>query len=119
MKIAIVLSGHLRSFRKTHSSFLQFKNTLLQLGAVDIFCHTWDIEESVTASWWKDHKTDNPPPATVNSREIENAYRPVKLIIEPTVHFDDSAYKITASIPVAGILSMLHTQRRAYELLKE
>lgn len=119
MKIAILLSGHLRSFRKTQSSFLQFKNSLEQFGTVDVFCHTWDIEESVTASWWKEHSLNDPPPATVRRLDIEDAYQPVKLIIEPTVHFDDSTYKIDVTIPVAGMLSMLYTQRRAFELLEQ
>jgi len=119
MKIGLVLFGNLRSFRNTLSSFDLFKKTLEQTGSVDVFCHTWDIEESVTSSWWKENKGDNPPTPTVNRQEIEEAYHPVKLIIEPSIQFDESAYKINASIPVAGILSMLHTQRRAFELLKE
>jgi hypothetical protein len=119
MKIGLVLFGNLRSFRSTLSSFSLLKKTLEQTGTVDIFCHTWDIEESVTSSWWKDHKTSTPPPATVNREEIEEAYQPVKLSIESSIQFDDSAFKINSSIPVAGILSMLHTQRRAYELLQQ
>ena len=119
MKIGLVLFGNLRSFRNTLSSFNLLKQTLEQAGTVDVFCHTWDIEESVTTSWWKDNKTGNQPTATVNRQEIEAAFKPIKLIIEPSVQFDESAYKINASIPVAGILSMLLTQRRAFELLRE
>jgi hypothetical protein len=119
MRIGLVLFGNLRSFRNTLSSFNFLRKTLEQAGTVDVFFHTWDIEESATNSWWKNHKADNPPPPTVNSSEIEEAYRPVKFIIEPSIQFDDSGYKVEASIPVAGILSMLHTQLRAFELLKQ
>ena len=119
MKIGLVLFGHLRSYRQTLSSFNKLKETLQQSGQVDVFCHTWNIEESVTASWWKEHKPDNPPPATVSDKEIEGSFTPIKYIIEPSRQFDDSGYDIQSSIPIAGILSMLHSQYEAWRLLKE
>jgi hypothetical protein len=117
MKIGLVLFGHLRSYKQTLTSFQQLINQLQQSGKVDVFCHSWDIEESVTASWWKEHKTDDPPPATINAEEIKEKYQPVRFIIEPSKEFDDTAYKINSSVSIAGILSMLHSQRRAFELL--
>ena len=119
MKIGLILFGHLRSYRQTLSSFNILKETLQQTGQVDLFCHTWNIEESVTVSWWKDHKPDDPPPATVNNRQIEDSYKPVKYIIEPSRQFDDRGYNVQSSIPVAGILSMLHSQQEAFHLLKK
>ena len=119
MKIGLVLFGHLRSYRQTLPSFNKLKETLQQSGQVDVFCHTWNIEESVTASWWKEHKPDNPPPATVSDKQIEESFNPVKYIIEPSRQFDDSGYDFPSSIPFAGILSMLHSQFEAYRLLKE
>ena len=117
MKIGLVLFGHLRSYRQTLNSFNLLKETLQRAGSVDIFCHTWDIEESVTPSWWKENKGNEPPPATVNSGQIEGAYQPVKFIIEPSRQFDDQGYHFNSSIPVAGILSMLHSQQRVFDLL--
>ena len=119
MKIGLVLFGHLRSFRSTHDSFKQFLKTLQQSGDVDVFCHTWDIEESVTASWWKEHKPGDIPPATVIAKEIEEKYRPVRYVIESSRQFDDSGYNIRSSIPVTGILSMLHSQQQAFQLLEQ
>ena len=119
MKIGLVLFGHLRSYRQTLSSFNKLKETLQRSGQVAVFCHTWNIEESVTASWWKEHKPDNPPPATVSDKEIEGSFTPIKYIIEPSRQFDDSGYDIQSSIPIAGILSMLHSQYEAWRLLKE
>jgi hypothetical protein len=118
MKIGLVLFGHLRSYRKALQSFNHLKETLQQVGSVDVFCHTWNIEESITASWWKENHDDGPPPATVTASQIEQAYRPVKYFIEPSRQFDESGYSITSSIPVAGILSMLHSQQQVFELLK-
>jgi len=119
MRIGLVLFGHLRSFRFTHDSYKELIKILKETGEVDVFCHTWDIEESVTASWWKEHKPGDVPPATVNAKEIEEKYQPVKYIIEPSKQFDNNAYQINSTIPIAGILSMLYTQQRAFELLKE
>ncbi len=119
MRIGIVLFGHLRSFKQTLSSFENLKKTLAQSGQVDVFCHTWDIEESVTAAWWKEHKPDDPPPATVNAKEVEEKYAPARYIIESSIQFDDSGYIVNTSIPISGILSMLYTQQRSFGLLKQ
>ena len=105
MRIGLVLFGHLRSFRSTHDSYKQFLKILQRSGDVDVFCHTWDIEESVTASWWKEHKPGDTPSATVNANEIIEKYRPVKYTIEPSRQFDDAGYDIKSAIPIAGILS--------------
>ena len=53
MRIGVVLSGHLRTFRETRSTFINFMASLKYAGDVDIFCHCWDVEESLTGSWWK------------------------------------------------------------------
>jgi len=119
MKVGLVLFGHLRSFRSTHDSYKNLLNTLQKLGDVDVFCHTWDIEESVTASWWKEHKPGDIPPSTVDVKSIENSYKPARYFIEPSRQFDDSGYNIKSSIPVAGILSMLHSQLQAFRLLEQ
>ncbi len=119
MRIGLVLFGNLRSYRKTIDSFLEFRNLLMQIGKVDVFCHTWDIEESVTASWWKEHKPGDTSSATVNAKEIEEKYKPVKYIIESSRQFDDSEYDIKSAIPIAGILSMLHSQQQAFRLLEQ
>jgi len=119
MRIGLVLFGHLRSFRSAFDSFQLLKATLETAGAVDVFCHTWDIEESVTASWWKENKPGDKPPATVNVNEIDERYNPVRYIVEPSRQFDDSGYNVKSTIPVAGILSMLYSQRQAFRLLEQ
>ena len=119
MRIGLVLFGHLRSYRETLSSFDSLREALKRSGDVDVFCHTWDIEESVTASWWKEHNPADPPPATVNADEIEKKYNPVRYIISPSRQFDDSGYNFNFSSPVAGVLSMLYTQEQAFQLLKQ
>jgi hypothetical protein len=119
MRIAIVLFGHLRSYRQTIFSFENLKNILSRSGNVDVFCHTWDIEESVTAAWWKEHKPDEPPPAIVDVRKIEQIYSPALYSVEPSRQFDDKGYSVNSKIPIPGILSMLYSQMRAFNLLEE
>jgi len=119
MKIGLVLFGHLRSFRKTHESFLLLKNILEQQGEVDIFCHTWDIEESVSAAWWKSHDPNSPPSATVDEKEIISKYKPTLYEVEPSKQFDEPELGIESLVPLAGMLSMLYSQLKSFELLKK
>jgi hypothetical protein len=119
MRIGLVLFGHLRSYRQTHDSFLQLKKLLQQEdNIVDVFCHTWDIEESVTAAWWKSHDSNSPPPA-VDKKEIILKYNPALYYIEPSKEFDEPELGIKSLVPLAGMLSMLYSQLRSFELLKK
>ena len=119
MRIGLVLFGHLRSFRSTHDSYKQFLKTLQQSGDVDVFCHTWDIEESITPAWWKENKTDEVPPATVSDEDIIAAYKPMTFCIEQSKKFDEPDFGFENSTPMTGMLSMLYSQLKAFELLKE
>lgn len=119
MKIGVVLFGHLRSFRRTCDSFNELKNVLKKAGTVDVFCHTWDIEESVTDAWWKQYESALPPAANVSTAEVTQTYQPAAILIEPSKKFDDSGYRVNSATPVSGVLSMLYSQFRSFELLKE
>jgi hypothetical protein len=119
MKIAIILSGHLRSFRDTFPSFQNLKSTLQSIGRVDIYCHTWNIEESLTASWWKDHGAGTAPPANVNQSEVAGMYQPTAHLIEPSKYFSEPEINIKSTIPVSGLLSMLYSQYAAFKLMEE
>ena len=50
MKICILLSGHLRTYKKTIDSW---KKNILDFDNIDIFIHTWDIIDRDTQSWYK------------------------------------------------------------------
>src|SRR5436190_4140857 len=119
MKIGLVLFGHLRSFRSAHGSFKIFLKTLQHVGDVDVFCHTWDIEDSVTSAWWKDHRPDDPPPATVEKKELEQTYFPVLYTVEQSRQFDADDYSVYSSSSIPGILSMLYSQMQAFKLLEK
>ena len=66
MRIGVVLFGHLRSYKDTHSSFEKLKRELSQTGDVDFFCHTWDVKESLSPAWWKTNEKNNALPPLVN-----------------------------------------------------
>lgn len=117
MRIALLLTGHLRSFRNTHPSFEALRAALAGHGQVDVFAHTWDIEESVTASWWKDHAGDAPPPPNVQEEEVKRLYGPVAYRIEPSRKFEEIPVSIKSIIPVSGLLSMLYSQYQAWKLM--
>jgi len=118
MRIAILFYGHLRSFRQTRDSYKKFLADLNRLGKVDVFCHTWDTEESVTASWWKDKESVRDQPVFTNEEEVRNIYEPCLLNIEKTKQFTEPEIPVPSTIPVAGILSMLHSQWEAFQLVK-
>lgn len=118
MRTAILFCGHLRSFRNTYSTFQQLKETLQHFGEVDVFCHTWDIEESVTASWWKEHENSGPPPNNVNTQEVIDLYQPKAYRIDASIQFEEIPVNIKTSIPVSGILSMLYSQYEAFRLME-
>ena len=76
MRIGVVLFGHLRSYKDTHSSFEKFKKELSQKGDVDFFCHTWDVKESLSPAWWKTNEKDNALPPLVDETEFVSMYAP-------------------------------------------
>lgn len=118
MKIGILLFGHLRSFRQTTGSFTRLTEFLSRHGDIKIFCHTWDTEESVTASWWKGDQNDLSGIQSVNRSELEKVYQPEELEIETSRRFDTSGLDLDSSVPAEGILSMLHSQVKVFHLMK-
>ena len=78
MKIALLLHGHLRSFKKTYPSleyFVGFNN-------FDIFIHTWDNVERETESYYESNLKEN---YKVDEQEIINLYKPKKILIEEQI----------------------------------
>ena len=75
MKIALCLSGHLRTFEQTQNSLSQF---ILKKYNPDIFIHTWD-----KLGFACNYKSDRFLHDTSNKlSQIERLYRPKKIIVE-------------------------------------
>ena len=119
MRIGVLLSGHLRSFRTTKSSFCEFITRLREVAEVDVFCHSWDIEESQTGSWWKKDNGNTDQPDRVNKEELIKTYSPVVYKIEQSKEFDASGYTIPSPVPIAGYLSMFYTVNAGYKIFTD
>lgn len=75
MKIALCLSGHLRTFDQTYYSMNQF---ILKKYNPDIFVHTWD-----KLGFFCPYKSDRNLNQTSNRLlQVEQLYRPKKIIVE-------------------------------------
>ena len=104
LKVAVCISGFLRSFEQTFESL--FVNLTDQFNC-DFFIHTWDMVGSFERHF--DNKVSN-----ISTRNIENRirdiYNPKQLIIEPKKHFhitDMIRYKAFGRDPNA-VLSMYY-----------
>jgi hypothetical protein len=119
MRIGLVLFGHLRSYKDTHSSFERLKKTLMQEGEIDVFCHTWDVKESLSPAWWKTNEDNDILPPVVDEAEFVSMYGPVQYQIETSRQFGEPEVGIRSLIPLAGMCSMLYSQLQAFGLLKK
>lgn len=66
-KIAILLRGHVRSYKKTLEKFLYFKNC--ENFDIDVFIHTWDTVNYNTSE-------------LTNIEEIKQLYNPVDCVVD-------------------------------------
>jgi len=84
-KIAIQLFGHLRTYRKTRSSFKRF---LVDANAsdgyqVDIFMHCWDQIEAVDHTWHNENASHaGLVISATEMQQVQQIYNPVRLQFE-------------------------------------
>lgn len=82
MKIAILISGHLRSFRSTYASFQKSFDNLRP----DVFCHTWSKMGHGDAVWWSGTGDSNQDPVTEEvQNEMRGYYRPKALQVDEQI----------------------------------
>jgi hypothetical protein len=81
MKLAICLSGHLRTYQQTIENFLKVKDFLSQFSDIDIFISTWDTINS-NSSWSRSLNTTSENNDEINEKEIIQLYKPRKINIE-------------------------------------
>lgn len=77
MRIALLFSGHLRSFELTYETF---RRTILENNEVDVFCTTWE-----TVGWWTGDFTGahiNPDMNFVDVSKFKDHYNPVVFDIQ-------------------------------------
>jgi hypothetical protein len=84
MKIAIQISGHLRSFRQTCKTFSKAFGRY----SPDVFCHTWDTMGHGDAVWWTPTGDSNRDPVNENvQNELTEILKPKKLKVESQLQY--------------------------------
>lgn len=121
MKVAVVLTGHLRCWRDVLPNF---KEKIVNRYNPDVFIHTWNEE-----GWWipgdkqneKGYFEETP---LINRDEIIEAYQPKGLAIEDWKNYNElfeyrgSYYKNFAHRP-KNIISMFHKLNRGISMLED
>lgn len=104
LKIALFISGHLRSIEYTLSNILELKNEL----NCDIYLHTWTSAEMGESTWRR------PDLYEINNLDIERyvkALNPINYLIEhqPPQIYEEREF--------SGIGFMIYGMKRAYDLV--
>jgi hypothetical protein len=86
MKIALCLSGHLRSYEQTWRALKTF---ILDPLSPDVFIHTWD---TVGQSFHIDNHTTKQKTHQV-LHKIQDIYKPKNIIIEPLIRLNGEKYR--------------------------
>jgi len=116
LKVAICLSGHMRTFE---NNFQSFKDNILSKYDCDVFIHTWDIMGS--SFRFTDNKLH-----LVNTQKylekIELFYNPKKIVIEPFRLFDLTPLMKQRAVhgrDAGGTISMYYKIEACNNLKKE
>jgi hypothetical protein len=121
MKVAIVLSGHLRSYKNTLQNFNDFVNMIKSENhEVKIFCHTWSELEANTSSWWGKSEVKESVIGTIEN-EIINAYNPASFIIEnsDSIILEKEFEFYKSNISFEGVQLMYYSLNESFEILRE
>lgn len=80
-RAALIMFGHLRTYRDCHASLRKLLIEANPHLEFDLFMHTWDTTEVETHTWHKSHGRPMPVDPSIKSHLME-AYRPVELLVE-------------------------------------
>jgi hypothetical protein len=112
MKVAVCLSGHMRTFEKTYDSL---KRHLLERYDCNVFIHTWKKNGSERTDIDLGGGND------IDVNAVINAYKPSNIIVDGPIEFDpgrNSAF-VGARSPPKNVLSKLYSARVSFELCKK
>lgn len=112
MKIAILISGHLRTFRNCYQSVHKIFSNRYD---VDIFIHTWSTVDHKTATWHRS-KSEIASGVMVDRQEVERLYRPKIIEIEEQKPPPEDDIRIqNASLSRYGMKCMHYGKRKVAE----
>lgn len=117
MKIAVQISGHLRTFEKCAPTL---KEHLLEQYDCDVFIHTWSQTEHETKSWYDNSAKSTLQPVEDNILSaINKFYSPKSIKIETQNLFQETGYFGThnkVKISLQGVKYMTYGQYQANKL---
>lgn len=93
MRIALCLSGQARSVEQTY--WTSIRPNILELGNVDVFIHTWALDESQIGKHFLAagvHPVGEPLKANLIEKTLE-LYKPVRWLVEPQREFPVIPYE--------------------------
>ena len=115
MKICLLVSGHLRTFKSCLPS--QKKLLVDELGC-DVFFHSWKDIESKTTSWHNNHMTNR----QVDDSDIsfiKKVLEPKLMAFEDQVEFGINNNLYNSKISLNGLKNMTYGFKRAKELMNQ
>ena len=112
MKTAILLSGHLRTFRQTFPSLKRF---LFEKFPFDIFIATYDVEDNNHPTWWR-KATRVAKVKKTSLDEIQRIYNPKGIIIKKTETPIKCAPDIFTKYPTKSLEYSISIVLEAYRL---
>jgi len=111
MKVALLIYGHLRTYRQCFSSL---KRNLLDRYSPDIFIHTWDENEAATKTWHNNSMTRE----KIDIEHMIKLYKPISYKIGHQDSIEDD--KVTGNrISIKGQQYMLSGINQVNRLKKE
>lgn len=130
MRVAICLSGLVRTYRKTYENFCDALIKPNQHHEIDIFISTWPVEHSNNSmertrrvAWYGD-QTPPFPENPLDYHDIQAKYRPQFILIEKPKTFNVPWYVETPNCNIQSIMNMFYKihsadlMRRQHERLE-
>ena len=113
MKLALLIHGHLRSYEKVYPSFKKnILDFLKKHYEVDIFMHTWHLEEFKTKTWHNGYKGKD---KHVDYKKVLELYNPKRLIIEKQ-NIENPKKTLFNGTPVESFRCMWYSVYQACQL---
>ena len=115
MRIALVMSGHMRSFQECFSSQEKY---LLSVLNPDVYIHTWDETHSKTQSW-HNQNGKSVPLTDDHLNDIEKMYSPKSLLVERQEKCENYPFLYGTQMSLCGLKNMTYGIYRSHQLMVE
>lgn len=113
-RLAILLAGHMRSYKLTLPSFLLLRESLKEKYDCKTFIHTWSVSEPDTSSYY--NKPDNLSVGIIDYKLLSRLYAPDSMLIENQVKREDEIVLHNQS--KSGLLYAEYSKYQANQLKK-